>query len=315
VLAQELEPIEREILVKAAILATSMRDTQPWRFRFRHHIVEMHRELDQDLCVLDPDGRMSTIAIGAAAFNIRVAAASLGRRTSMAVLPDPDHPDMVAEVGIESSIIDIAADVAEPARLFPYLSRLRGGQRHASPRPIPATVREELAQAATVEGAVLEWIDNDARTRWLLAVGSDSERVHDRVVAAETGEHPARETAPDTEGRPSTLAVVWTPHDDPQSWFLAGQAMQRVLLVATTYGLAGSMLDYPLEHADLRWLVRERRSGWIEPQVVLRFGYGPEAPSAPRRHAAEFVLDNDEGMGPAMPAQRTPRSVLPRKGR
>jgi hypothetical protein len=315
VLAQELEPIEREILVKAAILASSMRDTQPWRFKFRHHIVEMHRELDQDLSVVDPDGRMSTIAIGAAAFNIRVAAASLGRRTSIEVLPDPDHPDMVAEVGIESSILDIAADVAEPARLFPYLSRLRSTQRPASERSIPARVREDLAQAATVEGAVLEWIENDARTRWLLAVGSDSERVHDRVISTESDEHPTPEPSPQTLERRPTLAVVWTPHDDPESWFVAGLAMQRVLLVATTYGLAGSMLDNPLDHADLRWLARERRSGWIEPQVVLRFGYGPEAPSTPRRHAAEFVLDNAEGMNPTMPAQRAPGGVLPRQGR
>lgn len=310
-LAQELEPIEREILVKAAILASSMRDMQPWRFRFRHHVVEVHRELDQELNVVDPDGRMSTIAVGAAAFNIRVAAASLGRRTNIAIQPDPDHPDVVAELGIESSIIDLTADVAEPARLFPYLSRLR-----ATPpvpdREIPSRVREELAQAATVEGAVLEWIEDEARTRWLLSVGSDSERVHDPVLTAESA---VGVTAEASARKRPTLAVVWTPRDDPQAWFVAGQAMQRILLVATTYGLAGGMLDQPLEHADLRWLVRERRSGWIEPQVVLRFGYGPEAPSTPRRQAAEFVLDDDERLGATVPGPRVPRDVLPRQGR
>lgn len=72
-------------------------------------------------------------------------------------------------------------------------------------------------------------------------------------------------------------------------WLLAGQALQRVLLTATARGVAASPLTQPLETADA-WLVRDPRSGREEPQMILRFGYGPAVPPAPRRPVPE-VLD------------------------
>jgi hypothetical protein len=85
------------------------------------------------------------------------------------------------------------------------------------------------------------------------------------------------------------LAVLSTLHDSPRDWLVAGQALERELLVATANGLATSMLTQAVEHADLRWLIRDPLSGWSEPQVVLRLGYGTEVPPTPRRPAAEFV--------------------------
>ncbi|GAA4997562.1 hypothetical protein GCM10023317_27950 [Actinopolymorpha pittospori] len=50
--------------------------------------IEVYRYAWHELPAEDPDGRMTFIGVGAAVFNLRVAAASLGSRTSTVALPD-----------------------------------------------------------------------------------------------------------------------------------------------------------------------------------------------------------------------------------
>ncbi len=341
-LVQELEPIEREILVKAAILAPSMHNTQPWRFRFRHRTVEVHKDPNRELAAEDPHGRMTLIGVGAAVLNLRVAAASLGLTSTVSAVQDVDRPNVVAEVTVESA----ASEPVDPAPLFPYLSRRRTNRHPYADRPVPTEARQELGLAAAHEGALLEWIDDAGRARWLLELATDADiaeaddprriaerqlwvggqRTRDGVPSSALGPRPSARPAPvrdlavdpadqvrepaEFERRP-TLAVMWTARDDPPAWLVAGQALQRVMLVATANGLATSFLNQPIEHADLRWLIRDPSSGWVEPQIVLRFGYGPEVPSTPRRPAGEFVLDEpDERAEPATSAH----GIVPEQG-
>jgi hypothetical protein len=55
--------------------------------------------------------------------------------------------------------------------------------------------------------------------------------------------------------------------------------------------IAVSLLNQPIEHKDLRWLVRDPLTGWSEPQTILRLGYGPAAPATPRRPVRDFMLE------------------------
>jgi hypothetical protein len=83
--------------------------------------------------------------------------------------------------------------------------------------------------------------------------------------------------------------VLSTPPGGRASWLRAGQALQRVLLTATGRGVSASPLTQPLETTDA-WLVRDPRSGFEDPQMILRIGYGLPVPSAPRRPVPD-VLD------------------------
>ena len=65
-------------------------------------------------------------------------------------------------------------------------------------------------------------------------------------------------------------------------WLRAGQALQRVLLLATARGVSVQPLTQPLEVPDA-WLVRDPRSGIEQPQMILRLGYRPAGPPAERR--------------------------------
>ncbi len=85
-------------------------------------------------------------------------------------------------------------------------------------------------------------------------------------------------------------ALLSTSHDHPEDWLRAGQAMERVLLLATLEGLSSSFATQPLEWTDLRWPLRDPVSGTGYTQMLLRLGYGPKGPGTPRRPVSD-VLD------------------------
>ena len=86
------------------------------------------------------------------------------------------------------------------------------------------------------------------------------------------------------------LALLGTAQDRPRDWLRAGQAMERVLLLATLDGLATSLTSHALEWEDLRRLARDPLSAMGHVQMVLRLGYGPQGPATPRRPVRD-VLD------------------------
>jgi hypothetical protein len=329
---QKMSPSAQEVLVKAAILAPSMHNTQPWRFRFHGWDVEVYKDTSRELAAEDAEGRLTMIGVGAAIFNVRVAAAALGWSTATALLPDPRQPTLAARLTMGPRVeadADGDADRVRLAGLSDWLPRRRTNrQPFADRRPIPPSVRKDMAEAAASENATLEWVEDVHRIRWLLELAADADfaeadepqrlaerqlwvggqRDREGVPSASLGPRPTQPSAAVRdlaveprdrvraaerfEERP-VLAVLLTNHDSPQDWLTAGQALQRVLVVAATHGVAASFLNQPIEHKDLRWLVRDPRAGWTAAQAILRLGYGPEVPPTPRRSPEEFLLEDD----------------------
>lgn len=85
------------------------------------------------------------------------------------------------------------------------------------------------------------------------------------------------------------LALLCTEHDHADDWLRAGQAMERMLLVATGAGLATSCATQALERPELRWLLRDPVWGAGPVQMVIRLGYGPPGPATPRRPVREVL--------------------------
>ena len=85
-------------------------------------------------------------------------------------------------------------------------------------------------------------------------------------------------------GAPVVFALG-TPDDHMRQWLACGQALQAVLLRATSIGLSASFLNQVLEIPELRGKVAAILGNPGYPQMVLRIGY-PEEPihhPAPRR--------------------------------
>jgi hypothetical protein len=98
---------------------------------------------------------------------------------------------------------------------------------------------------------------------------------------------PRRKTA--EFGQQDLLAVLLTLEDDRTAWVRAGLALQRVLLTATVQEVSSGLLTSPLEVPALRDLLVDAAVTRGRPQVLMRFGYGPEPPPTPRRSVDDVL--------------------------
>src|SRR3954470_22288555 len=88
------------LLVDAAAWAPSVHNTQPWWFGVHGSRLTVHADADRRLDVADPDGREMFISCGAALLTLRMAARHLGRTAEVRLLPDPERPNVIADVDI-----------------------------------------------------------------------------------------------------------------------------------------------------------------------------------------------------------------------
>jgi len=311
---------EVRALVAAAGMAPSVFNTQPWSFRLRGATIELHADLARMLRgSIDPDGRQLVVSCGAALLNLRVAAAHLGRPVQVDLVPQPEHETLLARVDFGEP-----GHLQNPdAQLYPAVRRRHTYRRPFAPRQIPGSVLGELAEAVHSEHANLVPVGSTER-RWLYDLVAlsellleDSPRYGDdlaRWTAGSTarddglpvetfgslpanGEPPMRDfgfshwlTPPHEHyGRDPWLAIITTPSDDKRAWLQAGQAVERLLLVACARGLAASFLNQPLDDASVRRDLASRTLGGY-PQMILRLGYGRASMGAPRRLVDDLLI-------------------------
>lgn len=98
-----------------------------------------------------------------------------------------------------------------------------------------------------------------------------------------------RKDVPWIKNSAGVLVVVSEVADAPH-WIEAGRCYERFALQATALGLHNAFINQPVEVASLRgqlatWLgVGPRR-----PNLVVRFGYGPEMPKSLRRPVTDVL--------------------------
>ncbi|AQZ63222.1 Dinucleotide-utilizing enzymes involved in molybdopterin and thiamine biosynthesis family 2 [[Actinomadura] parvosata subsp. kistnae] len=304
----------RRLLV-AAGQAPSVLNTQPWRFRVvRQEYVEVLADPDRRLRVSDPNGRNQYVSCGAALFNLRLAVRTAGRRPLVWLLPSPEEePGLLAAVRVGGAL----AVPGEYRELYDLIPVRRTSRVPFLERGVPRSVMSALRRAASREGAALVPLDRHATADLLdhVAIAEDQlARDHDyrAELAAWTmpgtrydgmpgyvhGPHPLRDPAPVRdfgrhqgqarfEERPQ-LAVLTTMGNRPADWLRAGQALQRVLLVAARHDVSASFLNQPLDLRDMRHR-RDPHHRRGHPQMIMRLGYGPYVARSPRRPAAELV--------------------------
>lgn len=91
-------------------------------------------------------------------------------------------------------------------------------------------------------------------------------------------------------GTAPLLVVLGTEGDEPQDWLAAGQALQRVPLVAASAGLQASCLNQPCQLPELRPRLAEVVRAGDHPQVMMRLGYtAKQPPATPRRPLSDVV--------------------------
>ena len=84
--------------------------------------------------------------------------------------------------------------------------------------------------------------------------------------------------------------LLTTEADRPADWVNAGQALQRILLTASTYGAAVALHSQPLELPWLREFIRTELSDGAYPHLVLRFGLVTQVAISVRRDPADVLF-------------------------
>ncbi len=296
-------------VIRDAVAAPSMHNAQPWRFRFlrRERAFELWADLRRVLPHSDPDTRGLHLGCGAALLNLRVAITHGGRHPETRLLPDLTDRALLASVRLAGP----AEDVSGLDAMYPAIRQRHSSRHPFQERRIPEPVRAALAASAHAEGATLafpgSWhlwdvleLAQQAEARNITDRGSDQDLARWTRIDAPSvstaddgvphyafgprkrgGKAPLRDfagprqvagrDAADFERNPQ-LALISTDHDRPEDWLRAGQAMEHVLLRATREGLVGSFVTQPLEWTDLRWPLRDPRTGTGYVQIVLRLG-------------------------------------------
>ncbi|EXG82492.1 Acg family FMN-binding oxidoreductase [Cryptosporangium arvum] len=304
-------------LVTLGTRAPSLHNTQPWLFHRDGDAVEVFADPSRVLPATDPSGWGQRIAIGAAAYNLRLGYAQLGWRAETEPFPEAGEKHLVVRVHpvAEHRITPAERTVADA------IPRRHTNRRPYLEAPVPAATLAALVHAADEEacrltvldargvGEVSELIrDADAELerrrgyreelrRWCRDAGGPPDGVRwDRLTGRPHADERLRRRdfgAPTTssdrryESDPC-LAVLTSSGDGRFDELRAGQALQHVLLRATSAGLTSSLYSQPIEVGA----VRQRLSavcGGGTPQMVVRVGYGLAHGPTPRRPIDEVI--------------------------
>lgn len=303
--------------VRTAMLAPSLHNSQPWRFRIERGAVDVYADRGRRLTVLDPDGRELMLSVGAAVLTLRLAMLRSGFLPAVDLFPDADETDLIARVTADYRVNPTGASQA----LADAVARRHTNRWPFIPAAVPGKVLDKLRQAARSEGAHLAVAGPAAREAVLsLACATDGvlraragyRAELDRWAGVRPGERdgvPPWAIGPDDstarmpvrhfgqalsfpiparrfEPQP-TLLLLTTSGDSVFDHLMAGQALQRVLLTATCLGLATTPISQPVElHRARRQLTGPESTA----QMVLRVGYGRQVRATPRRPLEDVLL-------------------------
>ena len=283
-----------ERLIEAATAAPSVHNSQPWQFVARpaDRVIEVYADPARTLRRGDPRGRAVHIACGSALFNLRLAIARAGCEPVTRLLPSPRDPLLLASVRLAGPYRPRPAE----RDLYAAIHRPIVGSGPLTGQPPPGVLLA-LKEAAALEGASLREPGQVDALRILRGRAADDPYPHGAPGKRVIGKlRPARDLSSRPAGRPASparqpgpwLAVVSTSADDRASWLRAGQAAQRVLLLASHHGMQAALLSPALEPPGAPAPAETVLAG-EHPAVILQFGSGPPRPATARRPVAQVL--------------------------
>jgi hypothetical protein len=313
-------------VLRYAVLAPSSHNSQPWLFYVDRNAVEIYADRARRLPVVDPDDRELVMSCGAALYNLRLALRHFGEGCEVAVLPVGTDSGLLARVELTGA--DSTRD-PQLEEQFAAIRNRHTCRQAFDDAPIDAAVLQRMHQAALAEGARLVDVPNEQRGSASSPVTeADFVQMSHPAFRRELAHwmrvsHPARDDGmpgyalglselqsvvgplivrtfdvgmsqaakdDDLSRGSALLALIVTSADDVTAWIAAGQAMQRVLLTATAAGLQASFLNQPIEISSMRLQLSRALALPGNPQLLLRFGYGPSSAPTPRRPLADVLV-------------------------
>jgi hypothetical protein len=308
-------------LVRCATLAPNSHNTQPWKFGLSPSAISIYPDLSRLTPVVDPDEHHLWVSLGCAAENLVLAAASLGRHADVAFGPQEVHIALNNSAPLRSPLVNAIfqrqctrAEYDGQPLPNAMLKQLAGAAERVGVRLLLLTERIK------VEG-VIEYVTqgNSAQIRdaafvkelksWVRFNETDALATGDGLFSRLTG-NPALPhwlgnalfsmvlSEKSENGKyarqlrsSAGVAVFVADRADPANWFEVGRAYERFALTATALGVRTAFVNQPVEVQA----VRKQFAQWLglgggRPDLVVRFGRGPQMPYSLRRPVADVIL-------------------------
>ena len=301
-------------LVRQATLAASSHNTQPWKFRIAERSIRILPDLTRRTPIVDPDDHHLFVSLGCATENLVQAAAGRGLRAHVRVEPDFIEVTFEQAASVRSTLAE-----AIPAR---QCSRSLYDGHQLLPAELTALedaahgvgVHAIVLTAAHQREAVLEYVTRGNTAQigdaafveelkaWIRFNDAEAKRTGDGLSSRANG-NPA---VPPWLGRrlfdtlftaksenekcarqlrsSAGIVVFVSDGNDRRHWIEAGRCYERFALQAAALGIRTAFLNQPVEVVPLR----SQFATWLDlgarrPDLVVRFGRGPEMPRSLRR--------------------------------
>ncbi len=310
-------------LVRYATLAANSHNTQPWQFRFADRAILVLPDPGRRLAAVDPDDHHLFASLGGAVENIVEAARAFGLQAVAAFDPGARGMRVDLEPGPRNRT-DLfnaipqrqSTRAAYDGRAVPpeHLRLLEAAGNGDGVRMLLFTEprQREAILSYLVAGNTAQMDDTafvDELKSWIRFSYGDALATRDGLFGKCSG-NPA---LPGWIGRPafgrvftkdaenlkyasqlrnsSGVVVFVSDKNEPAGWAAAGRRSQRFALQATALQLRHAYINQPVEVPAVRGQFATYLGiAGSRPDLVIRFGYGPELPRSLRRPTAQVIV-------------------------
>ena len=313
-------------MVEYATKAPSGHNTQPWIFRIKESVIEIHPDFSKALPVVDGNHRELYISLGCAVENLCIAANEFGYTTDVTVDVDAEEQTFIR--------IEVATGNSEKSILFEQIDKRQTNRSMYNNKLIPADTINELERKLVVDDVNIQFYEKNSRDfnvlKDLVAEGNTIQ-MNDKAFKAElldwirfnkkqveevkdglTYEVMGTPATPGFVGKPivksflkptrqnksdmekinssSHLVLFTIAQNDAEDWINLGRVLERFLLETTRMGIANAYLNQPCEVESVSITLRSALDTEnFHPALLLRIGYANPLPYSPRKDVAEVI--------------------------
>lgn len=313
--------LQRE-LVRYATLAASSHNTQCWQFRLEGDRISILPDLERRTPVVDPDDHHLYASLGCATENLLQAAQANGLQGLVTLAADNAiqialEPTRAIATPLFNAIPQrqsTRADYDGQPLMAGELAQLEQAAAGSGVNLLLLTEKPAMEQVLqyVIEGSNAQTNDPEfvkELKSWIRFNDRDAVHQGDGLFARCSGNPTIPRwlgnllfdqlLTPKAEAQKYThqirssagIAIFAADHDTPADWINAGRAYQRFALQATALGIRTAFLNQPVEVATLRpQFAQYLGVGDRRPDLVVRFGRGPEMPRSLRRPVAAVMV-------------------------
>lgn len=307
-------------LVRYATLAANSHNTQPWTFTISDGNIAIAPDFGRRCPAVDPDDHHLFVSLGCATENLIQAASAAGLRAEPLLDADginialdrttPERSALFEAIPLRQSArsmydgklvgseslrlleqagagegvsIVLLTERAKIANVGDYVIQANSAQMSdkAFMNELIAWLRfNETEAVATMDGLFSRTSGISTAPRWLAQILM-------RYLFTASGQNEKYQAQIQSS---AGVAVFVSERNDRIHWIEAGRACQRFALQATALGMKCAFINQPVEVPAIRGQFATYLGiGDHRPDLVMRFGFGPELPKSLRRPVGQVT--------------------------